>query len=37
MENIKSKDPRIEARQLYWAGWRVSRIAESLGEKPATV
>jgi uncharacterized protein YjcR len=37
MENIKSKDPRIEARQLYWAGWRISRIAESLGEKPATV
>jgi uncharacterized protein YjcR len=37
MENIKSKDPRIEARHLYWAGWRISRIAESLGEKPATV
>jgi len=37
MENINIKDPRIEARRLYWAGWRVSRIAESLGEKPATV
>ncbi|NHQ84875.1 terminase ATPase subunit family protein [Iodobacter sp. HSC-16F04] len=37
MENIKSKDPRIEARHLYWSGWRISRIAESLGEKPATV
>ncbi|MEJ2794369.1 terminase ATPase subunit family protein [Iodobacter sp. LRB] len=37
MENTHSKDPRIEARHLYWAGWRISRIAESLGEKPATV
>ncbi|WP_293935552.1 terminase ATPase subunit family protein [Iodobacter sp.] len=37
MENINIKDPRIEARRLYWSGWRISRIAESLGEKPATV
>ncbi|AZN35542.1 terminase ATPase subunit family protein [Iodobacter ciconiae] len=37
MENTQSKDPRAQARQLYWAGWRISRIAESLGEKPATV
>jgi len=29
--------PRITARHLYWQGWRVARIAELLGEKPATV
>ena len=30
-------DPRRHARTLYWQGWRVKRIAEHLGEKPATV
>ncbi|MBX9295719.1 terminase family protein [Chromobacterium vaccinii] len=30
-------DPRRLARALYWKGWRVSRIAEHLHEKPATV
>lgn len=30
-------DPRRQARDWYWQGWRVSRIAEKLGEKPATV
>lgn len=30
-------DPRRAARALYWQGWRVARIAEHLGEKPATV
>jgi uncharacterized protein YjcR len=29
--------PRLTARHLYWQGWRVARIAELLGEKPATV
>jgi uncharacterized protein YjcR len=31
------RDPRREARDLYWAGWRVARIAEKIGEKVATV
>ncbi|MDN4572664.1 oxidoreductase [Pandoraea cepalis] len=30
-------DPRRRARDLYWQGWRVARIAEQIGEKPATV
>jgi uncharacterized protein YjcR len=30
-------DPRRAARALYWQGWRVARIAEHLGEKPATL
>ena len=30
-------DPRIQARNLYWQGWRVSSIAKYLGLKPATV
>ena len=30
-------DPRRRARDLYWQGWRVVRIAEHIGEKPATV
>lgn len=30
-------DPRRAARALYWQGWRIARIAEHLGEKPATV
>jgi len=30
-------DPRRTARALYWQGWRIARIAEHLGEKPATV
>ncbi|WP_442905507.1 terminase large subunit domain-containing protein [Halomonas sp. BC04] len=29
--------PRLTARHLYWQGWRVARIAEFIGEKPATV
>lgn len=32
-----SLDPRKHARALYWQGWRVARIAEFIGEKPATV
>ena len=33
-----SADPRRAARDLYWFhGYRVSRIAELLGEKPATI
>ena len=30
-------DPRRAARALYWQGLRIARIAEQLGEKPATV
>ncbi len=30
-------DPRRVARQLYWQGWRVSRIAEKLGVKATTI
>lgn len=30
-------DPRRRARELYWQGWRVIRIAEHLGEKPSTI
>ena len=30
-------DPRRRARDLYWQGWRVIRIAEHLGEKPSTI
>ncbi|MCG9124309.1 terminase ATPase subunit family protein [Laribacter hongkongensis] len=30
-------DPRRVARTLYWQGWRIARIAEHLGVKPATV
>jgi uncharacterized protein YjcR len=34
----ESQDPRLTARDLYWFhGYRVKRIAELLGEKPATV
>ena len=29
--------PRLTARHLYWQGWRVARIAELIGENPATV
>lgn len=29
--------PRQQARALYWQGWRIARIAETIGEKPATV
>ncbi|EWH01090.1 hypothetical protein Q427_15915 [Halomonas sp. BC04] len=29
--------PRITARHLYWQGWRIARISEFIGEKPATV
>lgn len=31
------KDPRIVARNLYWMGWRIARIAEYLGMKPVTI
>lgn len=30
-------DPRRRARDLYWQGWRVARIAEHLGEKVNTI
>ncbi len=30
-------DPRRTAKHLYWQGFRVARIAELLGEKPATL
>ncbi|WP_137936118.1 terminase ATPase subunit family protein [Chitinivorax sp. B] len=30
-------DPRRHARALYWQGWRIARIAQQLGVKPATV
>ncbi|MCA7941566.1 terminase ATPase subunit family protein [Burkholderia cepacia] len=30
-------DPRRRARDLYWQGYRIARIAELLGEKPATL
>lgn len=30
-------DPRRRARDLYWQGWRVIRIAEHLGERPSTI
>ncbi|MEQ4541128.1 MAG: terminase family protein [Billgrantia sp.] len=32
-----NESPRMTARHLYWQGWRVARIAEHIGEKPATV
>ncbi|MBY6206875.1 MULTISPECIES: terminase large subunit domain-containing protein [Halomonas] len=32
-----TESPRLTARHLYWQGWRVARIAEYIGEKPATV
>lgn len=31
------QDPKWLARSLYWQGWRVARIADHLGVKPATV
>lgn len=34
---VPDPDPRRTARALYWQGWRIARIAEHLGEKPATV
>lgn len=30
-------DPRRQARDLYWRGYRIARIAEMLGEKAATI
>ena len=30
-------DPRIQARLLYWQGWRISDIARLLGLKPPAV
>jgi uncharacterized protein YjcR len=30
-------DPRRRARELYWQGWRVIRIAEHLGQQPSTI
>ncbi|EAA6842351.1 oxidoreductase [Salmonella enterica subsp. enterica] len=35
--NENDIDPRRQAMYLYWQGYRISRIAEFLGEKPATV
>lgn len=29
--------PRQQARALYWQGWRVARIAETIGEKASTI
>ncbi len=37
MDIAKDLDPRRQAMYLYWQGFRVSRIAEMLGEKRATV
>lgn len=36
-QHVTDTDPRIEARNLYFAGWRVARIAEKIGEKASTV
>lgn len=30
-------DPRRRARDLYWQGWRIARIAEHVGEKASTI
>ncbi len=30
-------DPRRRARDLFWQGWRIARIAEHIGEKVSTV
>lgn len=30
-------DPRRRARDLYWQGWRIARIADHLGQKAATL
>lgn len=30
-------DPRRRARDLYWQGWRIARIAETLSVQPATI
>ena len=30
-------DPRRRARELYWQGWRVARIAEHVGQKESTI
>lgn len=37
MELNTDIDPRRRARDLYWQGFRVARIAEMVGEKPGTV
>ena len=30
-------DPRRRARDLYWQGWRIARIAEHVGQNVSTV
>lgn len=35
--NIEDQDNRRTAKFMYWQGFRIARIAELLGEKPATV
>lgn len=37
IEIAQDLDPRRIARDLYFQGWRISRIAETIGENPATV
>ncbi|MCW8965767.1 MAG: terminase family protein, partial [Candidatus Pacearchaeota archaeon] len=34
---LNESDKRIEAKHLYWQGYRVKQIADKLGEKPPTV
>lgn len=36
-QNNPNLDPRLLARNLYWQGWRISKIGQHLGIKPATV
>ncbi len=36
-KNNPNLDPRLLARNLYWQGWRISKIGQHLGIKPATV
>jgi uncharacterized protein YjcR len=37
MTTETDKDPRWQARDLYWRGWRIARICEELDLKPGTV
>ncbi|WP_025873062.1 terminase ATPase subunit family protein [Methylobacillus glycogenes] len=37
MNQVADIDPRKQAKLMYWQGYRVARIAETLGEKPATI
>ena len=36
-QNNPNLDPRLLARNLYWQGWKISKIGQHLGIKPATV